>query len=100
MIYTNNGIKRIDKVTKADYVYTNNKDYVEIDEITRINVKNYYLYKIKTFYNIDNYYLGGTNKIYCIQNIPYDIKIKDCPAFIENNTRNCSPIFSNVSDLT
>jgi hypothetical protein len=100
LIYTNNGIKRIDKVTKADYVYTNNKDYVEIDEITRINVKNYYLYKIKTFYNIDNYYLGGTNKIYCIQNIPYDIKIKDCPTFIENNTRNCSPIFSNVSDLT
>ena len=58
LIYTNNGIKRIDKLTKADYIYTNNKTFVEIDEINKINVKNYYLYKIKTFYNIDNYYLA------------------------------------------
>ncbi len=100
LIYTNNGIKRIDKLTKADYIYTNNKTFVEIDEINKINVKNYYLYKIKTFYNIDNYYLGGTNKIYCIQNIPYDIKIKDCPSFVENNTRICLPTFINTSDLT
>lgn len=100
LIYTNNGIKRIDKLTKADYIYTNNRDYVEIDEITKTNVKNYYLYKIKTFHNIDNYYLGGTNKMYCIQNIPYDLKIKDCPEFIENNTRICSPRFVNVSNVT
>jgi len=100
LIYTNNGIKRIDKLTKADYLYTNNSVYVEIDEITKTNVKNYYLYKIKTFHNIDNYYLGGTNKIYCIQNIPYDLKIKDCPDFIENNTRICSPNFVNVSNIT
>ena len=100
LIYTNNGIKRIDKLTKADYIYTNNKTFVEIDEINKINVKNYYLYKIKTFYNIDNYYLGGTNKIYCIQNIPYDIKIKDCQSFVENNTRICLPTFINTSDLT
>ena len=100
LIYTNNGIKRIDKLTKADFVYTNNNEYVEIDEINKVNVKNYYLYKVKTFYNIDNYYLGGTNKIYCIQNIPYDTKIKDCPTFIENNIRICSPTFINVSNIT
>lgn len=101
LIYTNNGIKRIDKLTKADLIYTNNFDYVEIDELIKNNnVKNYYLYKIKTFHNIDNYYLGGTNKIYCIQNIPYDLKIKDCPEFIENNTRICSPSFVNVSNIT
>jgi hypothetical protein len=100
LIYTNNGIKRIDKLTKADFIYTNNSDYVEIDEIIKTNVKNYYLYKIKTFHNIDNYYLGGTNKFFCIQNIPYDLKIKDCPEFIENNTRICSPSFVNVSNIT
>jgi hypothetical protein len=100
LIYTNNGIKRIDKLTKADYICTDNFEYVEIDEISKTNVKNYYLYKIKAFHNIDNYYLGGTNKIYCIQNIPYDLKIKDCPDFIENNNRICSPSFVNVSNIT
>ena len=40
LIYTNNGIKRIDKLTKADFVYTNNNEYVEIDEINKVNVKN------------------------------------------------------------
>ncbi len=100
LIYTNNGIKRIDKLTKADNIYTNNFEYAEIDEIIKTNVKNYYVYKIKTFHNIDNYYLGGTNKIYCIQNIPYDLKIKDCPNYIQSNIRNCSPSFVNISNIT
>jgi len=101
LIYTNNGIKRLDKLTQqSDRVKNENNENVEITKITKEFVKNYYLYKIKTLHNIDNYYLDGYNKIYCIQNIPYDIKIQDCKTFIEDNTRICSPSFIYVKDIT
>lgn len=100
LLYTNKGLKRIDKLTKYDLIYGDNK-YSEISEITKYNVKGYpYLFKIKTIHNIDNYYVSGNNKIYSIQNIPYDLKMKDCPAFIEDNRRICNPSFINVNELT
>ena len=82
LVYTNNDIKRIDKLTETDIILNYNLDNVEIDSIDRKNVKNYYLYKIKTNNNIDNYYLDANNSIYCIQNIPYDLKANDCVNFI------------------
>ena len=91
LVYTNRGIKRLDKLVKDD---------IELDNITKKNVKNFYLYKIKTIHNIDNYYIGGTNKILCIQNIPYDMKMKDIPSFIEDNIGICSPSYVKVSDIT
>ena len=101
LIYTNNGIKRLDKLSKVDdLVYNENNLPTVIDQLNRNSIKNYYLYKIKTIHNIDNYYLGGTNNIYCIQNIPFDLKIRDCVNFIENNTRICSPSFVSVSEIT
>jgi hypothetical protein len=101
LIYTNNGIKRLDKLNKSDdLVYNENNIPTEIEQINRNSIKNYYLYKIKTIHNIDNYYIGGTNKIYCIQNIPFDLKIRDCVNFIENNTRICSPSFVSVNNIT
>ena len=96
LLYTNKGLKRLDKISKHDVINGNN-----IDEITKHNLKGYsYLFKIKTLHNIDNYYLSGNNKIYCIQNIPYDLKMKDCPNFIEDNKRICTPSFINVNELT
>jgi|688.fasta_scaffold15511_12 hypothetical protein len=96
LLYTNKGLKRLDKLSKLDLINGNN-----IDEIAKHNLKGYsYLFKIKTLHNIDNYYLSGNNKIYCIQNIPYDLKIKDCPNFIEDNKRICMPSFINVNELT
>ena len=96
LLYTNKGLKRLDKISKYDIINGNN-----IDEITKHNLKGYsYLFKIKTLHNIDNYYLSGNNKIYCIQNIPYDLKMKDCPNFIEDNKRICTPSFINVNELT
>jgi len=101
LLYTNKGIKRIDKLTKSDLVNSVNNNNIEIDEINKNNVKAYqYLFKLKTIHNIDNYYLSGNNKIYCIQNIPYELKMKDCANFIEDNKRICKPSFINVSDLT
>ena len=98
LLYTNKGLKRLDKLSKTDLIYDN---YSEIDEITKHNLKGYpYLFKIKTLHNIDNYYLSGNNKIYCIQNIPYDLKMKDCANFIEDNKRICMPTFINVNELT
>ena len=68
LIYTNNGIKRLDKLNKNDdLVYNQNNVPFEIDQLNRNTIRNYYLYKLKTIHNIDNYYLGGTNKIFCIQ---------------------------------
>jgi hypothetical protein len=100
LLYTNKGLKRIDKLLKSDLVYSV-ENYSEINEITKNNVKGYpYLFKIKTIHNIDNYYISGNNKIYCIQNIPYDLKMKDCPSFIEDNKRICNPSFLNVNELT
>jgi hypothetical protein len=100
LLYTNKGLKRIDKLLKSDLVYSV-ENYSEINEITKNNIKGYpYLFKIKTIHNIDNYYISGNNKIYCIQNIPYDLKMKDCPAFIEDNKRICNPSFLNVNELT
>lgn len=100
LLYTNKGLKRIDKISKTDLIYSEN-NYSEINEITKNNVKGFpYLFKLKTIHNIDNYYLSGNNKIYCIQNIPYDLKMKDCPAFIEDNKRICNPSFIDVNSLT
>ena len=100
LVYTNNDIKRIDKLTETDIILNYNLDNVEIDSIDRKNVKNYYLYKIKTNNNIDNYYLDANNSIYCIQNIPYDLKANDCVNFIENNLKYSSPSFKTVKDIT
>jgi hypothetical protein len=100
LLYTNKGLKRIDKISKTDLIYSEN-NYSEINEITKNNVKGFpYLFKLKTIHNIDNYYISGNNKIYCIQNIPYDLKMKDCPAFIEDNKRICNPSFIDVNELT
>jgi len=101
LIYTNNGIKRLDKLNKNDdLIYNQNNVPTEIEQLNRNTIRNYYLYKIKTIHNIDNYYLGGTNQIYCIQNIPFDLKIRECVNFIENNTRICSPSFVGVNNIT
>ncbi len=100
LIHTNKGLKRLDKLSKTDLIYGYN-NYSEIDEITKHNLKGYsYLFKIKTLHSIDNYYLSGNNKIYSIQNIPYDLKMKDCSNFIEDNKRICSPSFISVNELT
>ena len=101
LIYTNKGLKRLDKLNKEEYLLKDEKNNnVEINEIIRCNLKNFYLYKIKTIHNIDNYYLDGYNKIFCIQNIPYELKINECKNFIEDNTRICSPSFINIKDIT
>jgi hypothetical protein len=101
LIYTDNGIKRLDKLNKTDDMVLNEKSVpTEIEQINKNSIRNYYLYKIKTIHNIDNYYLGGTNKILCIQNIPFDLKIRECINFIENNTRICSPSFVSVNNIT
>jgi hypothetical protein len=100
LVYTRKGIKRLDKLTKDDMIQDENNNYNEIGEITRMNIKNFYLYKIKTIHNIDNYYLGGTNKQLCIQNIPYDMRMKDCPTFIDENVGICSPTMVKVSEIT
>jgi|694.fasta_scaffold00514_46 hypothetical protein len=100
LLYTNKGVKRADKLLKTDIIHETNK-YTTIHELNKNNVKNYsFLFKIKLIHNIDNYYLSGNNKIYCIQNIPYDLKMKDCPNFIEDNKRICTPSFINISDVT
>jgi hypothetical protein len=101
LIYTNNGIKRLDKINiKEDKIFNENNSLEEIEELSKNSINGYYLYKIKTIHNIDNYYLGGTNKILCIQNIPFELKIKECVNYIENNTRNCSPTYVNVNNIT
>ena len=64
LVYTNKEIKRIDKITETDIILNNNLNSIEIDNIEKKSVKNYYLYKMKTINNIDNYYLDANNKIY------------------------------------
>ena len=100
LVYTNKDIKRIDKIVETDIILNSDLKNIEIENIEKKNVKNYYLYKIKTNNNIDNYYLDGNNSIYCIQNIPYDLKIKDCPTYIEDNSKYCNPSFKNVKDIS
>lgn len=96
LVYTNKEIKRIDKLEESDIIF--NK--IEIENIEKKNVKNYYLYKIKLNNNIDNYYLDANNSILCIQNIPFDMKPKDCVNYINDNLRICSPSFKNVKDIS
>ena len=100
LVYTNKEIKRIDKISENDILFNNNFNNIEIDSIEKKNVKNYYLYKIKTNNNIDNYYLDGNNKIYTIQNVPYDLKINNCTSYIQDNLKYCSPSFKNIKDIT
>lgn len=96
LVYTNKEIKRIDKLEESDIIF--NK--IEIENIEKKNVKNYYLYKIKLNNNIDNYYLDANNSILCIQNIPFDMKPKDCVNYINDNLRICSPSFKNVKEIS
>ena len=98
LVYTNKEIKRIDKITETDIILNNNLNSIEIDNIEKKSVKNYYLYKMKTINNIDNYYLDANNKIYSIQNIPYDLKINDCVNYIQDNLKYCSPSFKNINE--
>ena len=100
LVYTNKEIKRIDKITETDIILNNNLNSIEIDNIEKKSVKNYYLYKMKTINNIDNYYLDANNKIYSIQNIPYDLKINDCVNYIQDNLKYCSPSFKNIKELS
>jgi len=100
LVYTNDGIKRIDKLSSNDLLLTENNKYSAITEFAKVNKKNYYLYKIKVANTIDNYYLDGNNKMLCIQNIPFDLKINDCVNFIKDNLRIASPVFTNVSNIT
>uniref|UniRef100_A0A6C0CE81 Uncharacterized protein n=1 Tax=viral metagenome TaxID=1070528 RepID=A0A6C0CE81_9ZZZZ len=94
LIYTKNGIKRL------DHIYDNSKISPEIDEINQKNIKNYYLYKLKTIHNIDYSYLDANNKILCIQNLPYELKMNECKKFIEDNLSICSPKFVSVNNIT
>jgi hypothetical protein len=57
LIYTNKGLKRLDKLSKTDLIYGYN-NYSEIDEITKHNLKGYpYLFKNKRILNESNIYL-------------------------------------------
>jgi len=94
LIYTKNGIKRL------DHIYDNSKISPEINEINQKNIKNYYLYKLKTIHNIDYSYLDANNKILCIQNLPYELKMNECKKFIEDNLNICSPKFISVNNIT
>jgi hypothetical protein len=94
LIYTKNGIKRL------DHIYDNSKISPEIDEINQKNIKNYYLYKLKTIHNIDYSYLDANNKILCIQNLPYELKMNECKKFIEDNLSICSPKFVSINNIT
>lgn len=100
LVYTNKEIKRIDKINENDKILNDNLNTIEIDSIEKKNVKNYYLYKIKTNNNIDNYYLDANNKIYTIQNIPYNLKMNECVNYIEEHLKYCSPSFKNIKDIT
>ena len=94
LIYTSNDIKRL------DHIYDNSKISPEINEINQKNIKNYYLYKLKTIHNIDYSYLDANNKILCIQNLPYELKMNECKKFIEDNLNICSPKFISVNNIT
>jgi len=100
LVYTNKDFKRIDKIVETDIIFNNKFNNIEIDNIEKNNIKNYYLYKIKTNNNIDNYYLDANNKIFCIQNIPYDIKINDCANYIQDNLKYCTPSFKSIKDVS
>jgi hypothetical protein len=94
LIYTTNGIKRL------DHIYDNVKLSHEIDDINQKNIKNYYLYKLKTIHNIDYSYLDAKNKILCVQNLPYELKMNECKKYIEDNLSVCSPKFVSVNNIT
>jgi hypothetical protein len=100
LIYTNKGIKRIDKLSLDDLILTDKNIYTNIEELNKIVKKNYYLYRIKISNTIDNYYLDGNNKVLCIQNIPYELKLNECNDFIKNNLRISAPSYVNVNSLT
>jgi len=94
LVYTKNGVKRL------DHIHDNIKLSPEINQIEQKNIKNYYLYKLKTIHNIDYSYLDANNKILCIQNLPYDLKMSEFKKHIENNLNNCSPKFVSVNNIT
>jgi len=94
LIYTKNGVKRL------DYIFNNSELSPEIETIEQKNIKNYYLYKLKTIHNIDYSYLDANNKILCIQNLPYDIKISECSKYIDDNLGNCAPKFISVNNIS
>lgn len=94
LIYTKKGIKRL------DYIFNNAELSPEIEIIEQKNIKNYYLYKLKTIHNIDYSYLDANNKILCIQNLPYDIKTSECSKYIDDNLGNCAPKFVSVNNIS
>lgn len=98
IIYTLNGPKRMDTVTLDDYILNNTSSYSKVVEIIKNNnlKKNY---KIKLNNNIDSFILTKYTELYSIQNIPYDILVKDIPDYIDYNSHSL-PKYNPVYKLT
>jgi hypothetical protein len=98
IIYSFNGPKRIDTISIDDYVLTNKASYSKVIDIIKNNnlKKNY---KVKINNNIDSFILTKYTELYSIQNIPYDINIKDIPEYIDYNLQSL-PKYNPIYKLT
>jgi len=75
LVFTNNGLMRLDTIKKEDKILAidndNNYYYDEIEEISKVFKKKYKLNKI------DNIYLNDNIEVKAIKNIPYNYDIKE-----------------------
>lgn len=97
LIYTNNGLKRLDKLNQIDdLILDTNGEYQKIVNYIKNNVHNKKIYKLKLFNIIDNVFIN--NNIYSIQNIPYELKNIEIPNYLE--TKKIKPSMVYIKNLT
>jgi len=97
LVFTNNGLMRLDTIKKEDKILAidndNNYYYEEIEEISKVFKKKYKLNKI------DNIYLNDNIEVKAIKNIPYNYDIKEINNLLDEN-KNKYYQTSSIGDLS
>ena len=87
LLFTPNGFKKADELSKGDLLLSLNKDgnisFDEIEEINKVFKKKYNLNKI------EGYYLNDNIEICSIKNIPLNLELNEMKEYIENYRNNC-----------
>ncbi len=97
LLFTPNGFKRADELSKDDLLLSLNKDgsisFDEIEEINKVFKKKYNLNKI------EGYYLNDNVEICSIKNIPLNLELNEMKEYIENYRNNCLGL-TKISELS
>jgi hypothetical protein len=100
LIYSNKGFIRADKLNTTDIIMTEN-GFKKITEITKTQLNNKMVYKIKNSNNIDIFFINKNTKILSVQNIPNDLKYNEIISYMENNDKGVSKIcFNEIKNLS